>query len=127
MKKRKQKNNVIPQMFDVRPVNERGDFDAEKYIGLPEKIRIESKQEFKQRESGFREAKPGAPIDDIWKNPSREFFEVNKLAERRLEEKKRREEITRQRIREEEKKLEEQRKKREGFFEKTERKKRKRK
>ncbi|MDZ7612018.1 MAG: DUF4012 domain-containing protein [Candidatus Moranbacteria bacterium] len=116
MKKRKQKNNVIPQMFDVRPVNERGDFDAEKYIGLPEKIRIESKQEFKQRESGFREAKPGAPIDDIWKNPSREFFEVNKLAERRLEEKKRREEITRQRIREEEKKLEEQRKKREDFL-----------
>jgi hypothetical protein len=50
MKKRKQKNNVIPQMFDVRPVDKSGGFDVEKYSRLPKEIKIKEKKKTTRKE-----------------------------------------------------------------------------
>ncbi|MFW5885131.1 MAG: DUF4012 domain-containing protein [Patescibacteria group bacterium] len=69
MKKRKQRNNVIPQMFDVRPVDESGGFDVEKYSRLPKEIKIKEKKKIARKElislRDINFKKPGQVKDDF--------------------------------------------------------------
>ncbi|MFO7806956.1 MAG: DUF4012 domain-containing protein [Candidatus Moraniibacteriota bacterium] len=111
MKKRKQKNNVIPQMFDVRPVDESGGFSAEKYANLPKEIKIEEKKKYIEKRS------PGVPVDDILKKDAKEIDKEKKdFLERKKEEKDKKEKLVKQRIIREQERLEKRRSIRESLL-----------